>query len=189
MNTLDVDKLVSHWRLPSVPHLLALTLTGLLAACATSKNYDPRLNGTWRSDRDETVAAAFARSPGWTNAPPEKVERFKNIFGHMIITYSNGVARCQDQGKQWSLKYRAVEKGQDYVVIHTEGGGIADQNDITIRFVDHGNGYWTDSGKFLGTDTPVEKFDRVTELDGAANRSQPVHPETNQTSAAAGPPR
>jgi hypothetical protein len=172
-----------------VQRWLALTLTCLLAGCATSKNYDPRLNGTWRSNRDETVAAAFTRSPAWTNASPEKVERFKNIFGHMTITYSNGVAKCQDQGKQWSLKYRAVEKGQDYVVIRTEGGGIADQNNIRIQFVDDGNGYWTDSGKFLGLDTPVEKFDRVTELDRAANRSQPVHPETNQTSAPPASPR
>jgi hypothetical protein len=151
-----------------------MVLTLLLAGCATSEKYDARLNGAWRSNQEETVAAAFQRDPRWTNAPPEKVQKFRDIFGHMIVSYHMNEVRCKDREKEWSLRYRIVDRGENYVVIRTQGGGIADQNNIRIRFVDHGAGYWTDSGKLLGTDTPEEKFDKVAGPDGAAEGSLPV---------------
>ena len=50
------------------------------------------LQGTWRSNREATVAAAFHHDPRWTNAPPKKVARFREMFGDMTVTYYNGIA-------------------------------------------------------------------------------------------------
>ncbi len=155
-----------------------------LAGCA---KYDPRLHGTWQSNRDETVAAAFQRDSRWTNAPPEKVVRFKDMFGHMTVAYFKDRIRAQDREKQWTMRYRIVEQGEDYVVIRTRGGGLKDGLQMRIRFVDAGNGYWMDSGKLLGSETPEEKFDKVAEPGASASRRQPVGSEANRSSSRAGP--
>ena len=88
----------------------------MLVDCAHD---DPRLHGTWHSNRDATVAAAFQRDPRWTNSPPERVERFRDIFGHMTITYSNGVQTADYKGEVESFRYRVVDRGADYVVIRS----------------------------------------------------------------------
>jgi hypothetical protein len=158
----------------------------VLLACFGCSRYDARLNGTWRSNREESVAAAFKRDPRWTNATPEKVERFRDIFGHMTVTYSKNLVTSNYKGEESILKYRLIEKGKDYVVIQTTGTGFGDGL-TRIRFVDQGRGIWVESGKVLGMETPEEKFDRITEPSGAADRAQPVRSETNRTSSAAGP--
>jgi hypothetical protein len=108
------------------------------------------------------------------------------MFGLMTVAYSKNDIHVQDQEKQWTMHYQVLEQGKDFVIIRTRGGGFADALKMRIQFVDGGNGYWTDSGRLLGTHTPEEKFDRVTEPDGPANRSQPVGSQTNRTSSAAG---
>jgi hypothetical protein len=167
-------------------NLSILLLSLLVAGCATSRKHDPRLNGTWRSNRDESVAAALQRDPRWTNAPPEKLAKFRDMFGYMTVAYSKDEICTHDRVKQWTMHYRTVDRGQDYVVIQTRGGGFADGLKMRIRFVDGGNAYWIDSGRLLGSGTPEEKFERVTEPGGPANRSQPLGSETNRASAAAG---
>ena len=163
-------------------------IAALLVGCASHRD-DLRLQGTWHSNRDATVAEAFRRDPRWTNAAPERVERFRDIFGHMTITYSNGVQTADYRGEVESFRYRVVNRGPDYVVIRSDGT-MDKGRDIRIRFVDDGSGYWIDTGP-LGFGLQ-ERFDRVTrgttkgELDGATNRSQPIRSETNRPAAAAG---
>jgi hypothetical protein len=127
----------------------------ILFGCAHD---DPRLHGTWHSNRDATVAAAFQRDPRWTNAPPEKVERFSDVFGHMTITYSNGVQTADYKGDVESFRYRVVKRGPDYVVIRSDAT-MDKGRDIRIRFVDGDTGYWIDAGP-LGFGME-ERFDRV----------------------------
>jgi hypothetical protein len=137
----------------STPLFLFLAL---LVGCAHD---DARLHGTWRSNQEAAVAAAFQRDPRWTNAPPEKVERFREMFGHLTLTYSNGVTTSLFHGKEESWRYQVVERGTDFVVIHSEAA-LDEGRDIRIRFVDDGAGYWIDTGP-LGFDLQ-ERFDRVT---------------------------
>src|SRR4051794_40089639 len=66
----------------STRFLALFLIVGFLGGCATD---DPRLQGAWRSNRDATVATTFQRDPRWTNAPPEKVQRFKDMFGRLTI--------------------------------------------------------------------------------------------------------
>jgi hypothetical protein len=161
-----------------------LTLAAVLG-CSAKAKVDPRLNGTWRSNREESVSDAFRRDPRWTNASPEKVERFRDMFGHMTVSYSNGVATTRLRGQEGTLRYTVVDRGDDYVVIRVRGG-IQDGHDVRIRFVDGGRAYWITSNTIPGTEVH-EKFDRVsTEPDGPANGSQPIRSGTNSTSSPAG---
>ncbi len=80
------------------------------------------------------------------------------MFGHMSITYSNGMATTDFSGQVDSFRYRVVGRGSDYVVIHTDTP-IDKDRDIRITFVDGGAGYWVDTGP-LGFGLQ-ERFDRV----------------------------
>jgi hypothetical protein len=134
------------------PFFLVLAL---VAGCARD---DARLHGTWRSNRDATVAAAFQHDSRWTNAPPAKVERFRDMFGHMTITYTNGMQIADYRGTVESFRYRVVKRGPDFVVIRSDAT-MDKGRDIRIRFVDGDSGYWIDTGPFgFGLE---ERFDRV----------------------------
>lgn len=130
-----------------------IILLGLLIGCARD---DVRLHGTWRSNRDATVAAAFQRNPNLTNLPPERLERFKDVFGHLAMTYSNGMATTVFRGKnEGTFRYRVVVKASDFVVIRSDSPWEKDQ-DFKIRFVDGGRAYWIDATAKID-----ERFDRV----------------------------
>ena len=135
--------------------LAPIILLFLLLGCAHD---DPRLQGTWHSNRDATVAAAFKHDPRWTNAAPERVERFRDIFGHLTITYSNGMQTANFRGEVETFPYRVIERGSDYVVIRSDAT-LDKGRDIRIRFVDGNTGYWIDTGP-LGNGLE-ERFDRV----------------------------
>ncbi len=130
-----------------------ILITVFLLGCAHS--YDSRLNGTWQSNQEETVAEAFRRAPGWKKAPYERVKKFKEMFGHMVITYSNDkvVMNCQED--TCTFNYRIIERGKNFVVIRSVGG-LDDDQDLRIEFTEGLSGYWIDAG----WDFP-EKFDKV----------------------------
>src|SRR5579864_8463963 len=115
-----------------------LFLVALLAGCATHRD-DARLQGTWHSNQEATVATAFQRDPRWTNAPPERVARFRDIFGHITVTYSHGVATSDYRCQVDSFRYRVIERGADYIVIRSEAP-MDKGRDIRIRFVDGDTG-------------------------------------------------
>ena len=135
-----------------------LFLVSLLAGCATHRD-DTRLQGTWHSNRDATVTAAFQRDPRWTNAPPERVARFRDIFGHITVTYSHGVGTIDYRGKSDSFRYHVIKRGDDYVVIRSDAP-MDIGRDLWIRFVEEDTGYWIDTGP-LGFGIQ-ERFDKMT---------------------------
>ncbi|MBX3734215.1 MAG: hypothetical protein KF791_16690 [Verrucomicrobiae bacterium] len=162
-----------------------LTLLALLG-CGGSDKSDARLNGTWKSNREDSVADAFRRDPRWTNAPSEKVARFRDIFGHMTLSYSNGVVTTRFKGEEGTLRFTVIERGEDYVVIRVHGGN-QDRKESRIQFVDDDRGYWITTETIMG-DELREKFDKViSEPDGAANGSQPIPSKPHSTSPTAGP--
>jgi len=135
-----------------------------LVGCSTT--YDSRLNGSWRSNREETVAEAFRQDPRWLQAPHEKVERFKDLFGNMTVTYSNSVITTSSNGNLDTMHYEVVKLGEDFVVIRTKEGVFRDKN-MRIDFAADGGGYWIDNFGIL----PREKFDKVSaEPDSGGNR-------------------
>jgi hypothetical protein len=136
----------------SVSFILVLVV---FVGCARD---DARLHGTWRSNRDATVAAAFKRDPRWTNAPPQKVERFRDMFGHMTVTYSNRVGTAHFHDKTYSFRYRVVRQGPDYAVMRDDAP-MDMGRDIRIRFEDGNASYWIDTGP-LGFGLE-ERFDKI----------------------------
>ncbi|MGP8198292.1 MAG: hypothetical protein ACLQU4_02175 [Limisphaerales bacterium] len=133
-----------------------LILLFFLAAGCT--RHDARLLGTWHSNRDATVAAAFQRDPRWTNAPPDKVARFRDMFGRLTITYGKNTIKAEGVGESGSFPYRVVESGSNYVVIEDDEP-LDNGRDIRIRFVNGDSSYWIDAGP-LG-DGIEERFDKV----------------------------
>ncbi len=81
------------------------------------------------------------------------------MFGHMTLTYSNGMVTSSFHGKVDSFRYRVVERGSDCLVMRTDTLMDKDR-DIRVRFVDGGSGYWVDTGP-LGFGLQ-ERFDRVS---------------------------
>jgi hypothetical protein len=134
------------------PFILTLLV---FVGCASD---DARLHGTWRSNRDATVAAAFKRDPRWTNAPPQKVERFRDMFGHLSITYSNCVGTAHNRDEAYSFRYHVVRRGPNYLVMRDDAP-MDIGRDIRIRFEDGGASYWIDTGP-LGFGLE-ERFDEI----------------------------
>jgi hypothetical protein len=141
--------------MPTIHFIRLLLAVVAFTGCAHD---DARLHGTWRSNRDATVAAAFKRDPRWTNAPPEKVERFRDMFGHMTVTYSNNTGWVQYKNETYSFKYRIVRRGADYVVMRDDTE-LDKGRDIRMRFDNAGASYWIDTGP-LGRGLE-ERFDKL----------------------------
>jgi hypothetical protein len=125
-------------------------ILALVVGCAHD---DVRLHGTWHSNQEATVAAAFERDPHWTNAIPAKIERFKDMFGHMSITYSNSLATSDFRGEVGSFRYRVIESGTNYVIVHFDTP--INLGDTRITFTKGDRSYWIDTGGVQ------ERFDRV----------------------------
>jgi hypothetical protein len=97
--------------------LALLILAGLflvtLIACKSSRQ-EPRLQGTWRSNKDETVSV-------WRRdgvIPAKVIDRFAGeVLGKMSVTYS-GHRVTSTTGCDWTevSEYRVVESGDDFVV-------------------------------------------------------------------------
>ena len=130
-----------------------IIIFALVAGCTTD---DVRLHGTWQSNREATVAAAFRENQSLTNLPPERLERFKDMFGHLTMTYSNGLITETFRDKNEVLfHYRVVAKGSDFVVIRTDAPLSKNEN-IRLRFVDGGRAYWVNAAVNID-----ERFDKV----------------------------
>jgi len=132
-----------------------LFVVALFAGCATHKD-DPRLLGTWRTDLDASVAAAFKLEPNWTNAPPEKVKRFRSIIDTTYIYSSDEVGAALYKGVVYPFRYQVVKRGSNFVVVYRPDIG----RDIRIRFMDGNTAYWIDAGPSSGYKLPM-RYDKV----------------------------
>jgi hypothetical protein len=132
------------------PHMRVTPLLAALAILAGCASDDARLHGTWRSNREATVAA-LQQNPSLTNVPPARIERLKELYGHLTWTYSNGVAVSSFHGAREMWRYRIIDRGADFVVIRMKG-----MPDLWIRFVDGGKAYWVG-----GVAEYEERFDKV----------------------------
>jgi FtsP/CotA-like multicopper oxidase with cupredoxin domain len=141
--------------------LLILGL-GLLGGCNRTGADDARLQGTWRLNREETIAAAAKQDPKL--ASPEAVERFRRTLRNLTLTFANGVVGLREGPEEGSRPYRVIERGGDYVVIHTIYYGREEKADVRIHFSSNGASCWMEG--WLGGGHP-QKFDRVVTEPGA----------------------
>ncbi len=139
--------------------LIIIGLLAFAAGCSTPETglTDHRLIGTWRSNREQTMANLFKSDPSWTNATPENLQKLRSVFGQMTITYGKGTIVAHFGAREQQLGYTVVERGPDYVVIQIKGG-VEDGQQERLRFVDGDKAYWIHS---LQAATIEERFDKV----------------------------
>jgi hypothetical protein len=122
-----------------------------ISGCATL--YDERLLGSWRSDREGTVAEYNRRFPKRFEGKPEKKEKFERIFGNLTHTFTRKDLSVEYEDSVFTVGYKVLKLEKDYVLIKTYG---EDGEEIKIRFVDNLNSYWVNED----SDFP-EKFTKI----------------------------
>ncbi len=134
--------------------LACLSLVALMA-CRSSRE-ESRLQGSWRSNKDETVSA-------WRRdgvIPGKVIDRFESdVLGKMSVTYS-GRRVTSTTGSDWTeiSEYRVVESGGDFVVFDQFSDVYKRTLRWRVRFVK--DGYWISNDEILKGYT--EKFDLVS---------------------------
>src|SRR5262245_30547062 len=133
--------------------LVCLCLVTLMA-CRSART-EPRLQGTWRSNKDETVSA-------WRRdavIPSKVIDLFESgVLGKMSVTYA-GRRVSSTTGSDWTevSEYRVVESGDDFVVFDQFSDVYKRTLRWRVRFVK--DGYWISNDEILKGYT--EKFDLV----------------------------
>ena len=82
---------------------------------------DPRLLGTWRSDRRRT----FRHFKPKAGCPPQSLRKFRALFGKLVVTWGRSVVRTELNGHRWSARYEVVARDAVSVVVRVwdESGG------------------------------------------------------------------
>lgn len=138
------------------PALLILACLSLvtLMACQSAR-HESRLQGTWRSNKDDTVSV-------WRRdavIPIKVIDRFESeVLGKMSVTYS-GRRVISTTGSDWTeiSEYRVVESGNDFVLFDQFSEVYNRMLRWKVRFVK--DGYWISNDEILKGYT--EKFDLV----------------------------
>ena len=133
--------------------ILAFLLAGFLLSCEQSRP-EPRLQGTWRSNKEETVAA-WRRDGLIASRVIDQFE--KDVLGKMTVTFAG--RRVTSTSGDWTEigDYQLVESGTDYVIYNLFSKVHGRDLRMMVRFVK--GGYWISNDEILKGYT--EKFDRV----------------------------
>lgn len=136
----------------------------ILVACVSAgganaaEQSDPRLLGTWKSNRELTLPTLQLGK----DAKPETRARLAALFGKVVVTYTktkiSAVLPADGPKKEWnfSAEYLVLAKTETTVVIRSPNGKSGEMEDQTITF-EGPNRYWIDLGHQRGR----EYFDRV----------------------------
>lgn len=116
-----------------------LAIIGLLAGCA--RRGDPRLSGTFISDKAATVA--YLESTGYYK--PESLELLRPMFGKLEITYNGFSMTSTMDGHTNTGVFSIVDSGPSHVTIRSEmdfGELIEEPVVFTHRLDFTDDGYW-----------------------------------------------
>ena len=95
-----------------------------------SPKYDPRLLGTWKSDRRVT----FRHYRFKPSAKPAAVRRFKALFGKMVVRWDRLRCHIDLDGYQTSYPYQVVAVDDQCVIIRTAAGIIGQPEFCQLMF-------------------------------------------------------
>lgn len=133
--------------------ILILMACLFLFGCAGK--IDKKLIGTWKSNREKTVSECLRRAPYRQEMQLEKKEKFADIFGHMVHTFTNNELIVKYKEDVFSTPYEIVERGRNYVVIKMNDNCVVDEI-MKIRFDENFDSYWVNED----TTTP-ENFVKI----------------------------
>jgi thiol-disulfide isomerase/thioredoxin len=122
------------------------------------------LYGTWQQSRDAIVSFALKQNPSWTNWPPEQLEAFGNRYGHVRVTFLNGIVHEEMGVAYGTWHYEVVEKGSNYVMTRCDDP-MSKGHTVRNQFTDDGKSFFVvpDKGPtFLRYDRVSQESDTNT---------------------------
>ncbi len=124
-----------------------------VAGCFFSRPEDPRLQGTFKSDRESTMA--YLQSTGaYTD---KQLDAMGGLYGELVVKYHRNTYTATIDGKKIRGNFRVIEQTQDTLVIECPDGLINDTMTNRITFTD--DGFWVNP--YSITKPYEEKFIRV----------------------------
>jgi len=139
--------------------VLALLLSVLLVGCAGSRHpLDNQIIGDWKSNRDLTVPTI--RYP--KGARPETMKKLENIFGRLVVTYTESEARlimpAMNDFPEWrdETTYKIVGRSENGITMRYFDNNEKVEKNRKITF-DGPDRYWIDLEQLEGR----EYFDRI----------------------------
>jgi len=118
---------------------------------------DNKLIGSWKSNREKSVAECFKVVPSRHNLEPDKQQRFAEIFGNITQTYTENEVTIESKGEIFTVSYKVVERGKNYLVVeYLPEISPEEKIQYTLRFEDNFNSYWVNEG----TDFP-ENYTKI----------------------------
>jgi hypothetical protein len=133
-------------------HTILLFTLFLICGCA---EYDARLEGKWKSNKEETVKRYKKESPQAKTRSPENLKKFFDLFGKMVIVYDKNKFTTDINGQKLEGEYKVIEKGEDYVIISSLFDLEFMNEAIKSKIIFVEDGYWDE------TDIVKEKFNKI----------------------------
>jgi len=120
---------------------IILFIVSCLFVSGCAGNIDKKLIGTWKSDREKTVAECMRCVPNRFDIRPERKERFAELFGHMVHSYTENELTTEYKGEVIAGTYEIIERGDKFLIIriHFE---CTDDQIVKIRFENNFESYW-----------------------------------------------
>ena len=114
---------------------------------------DQRLQGTWRSNKEETLA----RWKEEATFPPSSIARLEPLLGNTTVVFAGG--KVTTTAEHWTevSRCRLVKSGKDYVVVEQFSKVHNRHLRFVVFFVD--DGFWSASDDIIKG--YIEKFDRI----------------------------
>jgi hypothetical protein len=101
-----------------------------------SAKSDPRLLGTWRSDRRRT----FKHFKPKANCPPRSIRKLKALFGKLVVKWDRGLFHTELDGHCTSTPYVVLGSDSVSVVIRSKHSLFGEERLQHIHF--EGDCYW-----------------------------------------------
>ncbi len=124
-------------------HIIALAV--LVCAAGCGQRGDPRLSGTFVSDKIATLSYLESTGKYDTN----RLAKLGTLFGKLEITYHGSKATTVLNGKTETEDFRIVDSGPNHVSLETQFGteGILGKVMMVTNRIEFTNdGYWVSGG-------------------------------------------
>jgi hypothetical protein len=105
-------------------------------------NFDPRLRGTWKSDR----RATFRHYTPSSKVTPKRLERFKSLFGKLVIRWGQRFVYTEYNGSKFKDAYRVVASDSVSVVVRGYNEILNEERLTQIFFEKNRYWFWTPWG-------------------------------------------
>ena len=129
---------------------IALVCVVFISATVFAGN--EKLIGTWKSNKDATVAYLKTH----TKLTSQQLDKLATVFGKMTITFDAKNVTFKSGDWKFTSAYKVISETKDSITIESEDPGTKKPSQGKLEF--DGNGFWCPDDKIPGF---KEKFDKV----------------------------